>query len=91
MKTKEKLKEALVSESAPSWMIEKAAAGHYDDFESPFASPIMQLVADAELSGLFKIARRAIGGEFDGTSEEAEAWRNGKEGRNVIKDILNDQ
>ena len=72
--TKDKLAEALRKAGAPATMIEKAEAGYYDDFEGPLATPINQLVSDARILGLNEIAVAAIGGEFDGTPEEGEAW-----------------
>lgn len=86
MKTKEKLAEALKMASAPLWMIEKALAGVYDDFESELPAPIAQLVNDAEREKLTGIATQAREGAFDGTREEAEAWARGP-GAPVLSEI----
>jgi hypothetical protein len=74
MTTTEKLAKALIAAGAPVAMIEKARDGFYDDFRSPLDAPIAALVHDAQRGGLHTIARRAADGEFDGTSEESNAW-----------------
>jgi hypothetical protein len=83
MKTKEKLALALKEAGAPENFIKRAEAGYYDDFESPLATAIIQLVTDLRVAGLDKLAQRAIDGEFDGTKEEGEEWFN-KEGKTLI-------
>jgi len=52
----------------------KARAGHYDDFKSDIAMPIVQLVMDLEAAGKHDLANRARNGEFDSTKEESEEW-----------------
>lgn len=74
MKTKEKLALALEAAGAPSGMVRDARAGRFDDFESPSATPTIDLVELAMQYGLHEIARRAREGEFDCTREESEAW-----------------
>lgn len=83
----------------PPAMLRAAIDGYYDDYLSPLAAPVNQLVADlrslaalpstgpkarAALAGLVS---RAIGGEFDGTREEAEAWAASPEGRAVFREL----
>lgn len=63
----------------------KARAGYYDDFRSPLATPIVQLVKDLKAAGRDDIAQRAMNGEFDATQEEAEAWRKSSEGEETIR------
>lgn len=58
---------ALQQANAPAEMIERATAGAYDDWLSESATPISDLVRDAELAGLPDIVRRAGSGEFDTT------------------------
>ena len=84
MSTKEKLTRALTDANAPDWLLRNAQNGMYGDFESNEVNPIMTLVQDCRCAGLEPIAQGAINGDFDATSEEAEAWydRDGK-------DILN--
>lgn len=81
MSTKQKLVAALTNANAPQSMINKAQAGYYDDFESTIATPIQSLVIDLRNAGLNELAARAMDGDFDSTTEEAEAWyqREGKE------------
>lgn len=62
--TIERLTLALQEAKAPPAMIEKSKAGAYDDWQSESATPIMDLVQDAERAGLADIARRAKAGEF---------------------------
>lgn len=71
--TKEKL--AQVLHAAGLFEMEKAArAGRYDDYESPSATPIVDLVRDLLTAGKKELAERAMNGEWDGTKEEADAW-----------------
>ncbi len=65
MKAKERLAAAL-SEAGLVAMSERAATGYYADFESPLATPIMQLVSDLREAGAHDLARRAMEGDFDG-------------------------
>ena len=64
-------------------MAKKARTGYYDDFRSPLATPIVQLVQDLRAHGKHDLARRAMNGEFDATREEAEAWYE-REGKDLI-------
>ena len=82
MSTKRRLSEALRSAGLRD-MAAKALSGYYDDFESPLAFPIIQLVKDLEKAGQGKLVERVIHGEFDGTKEEAKAWFK-KEGKDLI-------
>ena len=75
MTTKDNLALAL-EEAGLSWMARKAREGYYDDFESPLATPIIQLVLDLRARGkrYEALAERAMGGEFDGSLEESTVW-----------------
>ena len=79
--TTEKLAQALITASAPQEMIERARSGYYDDYKSDLGNNIMALVEDARKHNLADIAKRAIDGEFDAQSWEAEEWRKSPEGR----------
>jgi hypothetical protein len=46
--------------------------------------PIHALAIEAREAGLTDIAERAITGEFDATAEEADAWANSDEGRDIL-------
>lgn len=87
MKTKEKLAKALNDANAPDWIIKNAQNGHYDDFESQVANPIMTLVNDCRSANLESIAQRAMDGEFDATKEESDAWYE-REGKDIIGDVF---
>lgn len=82
--TKQRLAKAI-KEADPKlvYLIKKAEAGYYDDYESPIATPCIQLVADLRQAGLSDLAERAKNGEFDGAKEEGDAWFE-KEGRALL-------
>jgi hypothetical protein len=65
-------------------MVKNARNGMYDDVESPSTTPIGQLVRDCRKAGLEGLAQRAIGGEFDSTKEELEAWYQ-REGKHLFQ------
>jgi hypothetical protein len=83
MPTTERLAQALHAEGLFA-METKARHGYYDDFKSPLATPIVQLVLDLENAGKRELANRARNGEFDGTKEEAESWY-ADEGKDLLK------
>ena len=72
--TRVRLARVLKENGCPDRMVERAAAGYYDDFESELELPCVQLVADLEALHKFALAKRARAGEFDATKEEADAW-----------------
>lgn len=74
--TTERLARALeaADDSALASMIALARAGHYDDFKSDIATPIVALVNDLQTAGHSELAQRAMNGEFDATPAEGEAW-----------------
>jgi hypothetical protein len=74
MTTKDRLAKALREARAPECMVSDALKGRYDDFESPSATPMVLLLQHAQQHGLKDIERRVMAGEFDATTEEAEAW-----------------
>ena len=55
-------------------MIRRAREGYYDDYESPLATPIVQLVADFRAMGYPGMAAKAANGRWDATTAESEAW-----------------
>lgn len=73
MDTSEKLAQVLHARGLFD-MEAKARAGYYDDFKSPLAAPIIQLVVDLTAVGEHVLAALAVAGEFDSTKEEADAW-----------------
>ena len=91
MNSKEKLAQALEEvqkQGIPgslTWnrigiMTKKAKEGYYSDYDSPLATPCIQLVKDLDSLGLTELADRAKEGEFDATKEESDAWYQ-REGR----------
>lgn len=86
--TTAKLAQALRETGASNVMIARAEAGYYDDFKSPLATPIMQLVADARAEGFENIAIRAMNGEWDAQQWEAKAWAQSPDGQAVMKQIM---
>ena len=85
MTTAERLAQALRDAHAPADMILNAVGGYYDDYESPLATPIVQLVRDLDTAHLWHLKKRAMAGEFDSTTEEGEAWFL-REGRYLLKE-----
>lgn len=86
--TSERLARALREAGAPPPMIIAARDGHYDDYRSPLAMPLTQLVADCRAIGLHELVGRVIAGEFDATKEEADAWALGPEGQATFREFL---
>jgi hypothetical protein len=87
MSTADRLAQVLQEAGAPAAMIVRAKTGIYDDYRSPLAMPISQLVADAQAAGLSDIMARAMDGEFDGTKEESEAWAQSPEGQETFREF----
>jgi hypothetical protein len=59
---------AALKEIGAHTMADAAADGYYDDFKSPLAMPITQLVTDLAKLGTtaaLDLRRRAMDGEFD--------------------------
>ena len=80
-------------------MAAKARTGFYDDYLSPVADNIGQLCADLLAAlpvittsqsavAILNLRQRAINGEFDGTTEESEAWAASPEGQNTMRQLL---
>lgn len=72
--TKDRLADDLEAANAPTDMVIRARGGYYDDYESPLATPCIQLVKDCHRHGLYRIAREAVAGKYDATPEESERW-----------------
>lgn len=86
--TTERLAQALEAAGAPTDMIDRARAGFYDDYKSPLALPITELVKDARANGLDAIAADAMDGRYDATKEESDAWFNSPDGQAAFRDLL---
>lgn len=89
--TTQHLAHALRLANAPASMVQKAEQGHYDDYKSPLAGPIAQLIVDCQNVGtrkMLQIATMAQDGEFDGQKWEAEEWAQSAEGQETLKQIL---
>jgi|SRR5215469_5180062 len=99
--TSEKLAKALAAiPGVPDDMATRARAGHYDDYKSELAFPLMQLTT--ELIGLAalpatphdsrvllrEMIRDVANGVYDGTKEEAEEWGRSPEGQEAFRDLL---
>lgn len=67
-------------------MIQKAKDGYYSDYDSPIATPCIQLVKDLAELGLTELANRAKGGEFGATQEEVDQWYE-REGKQIALEI----
>ena len=55
-------------------MVRRARGGYYDEYEGPLETPITQLVSDFRAMGYEGMARKAMGGRWDGTKAESDAW-----------------
>lgn len=86
--TAERLAVALEQADAPAAMVARAKAGYYDDYRSPLALPITQLVNDARDAGLPGIVWRAMNGDFDATKAESDAWAKSEDGQAAFRDLL---
>lgn len=95
MNSKEKLAQALQEEYYDAQgdiceklkeMIQKAKDGYYSDYDSPLATPCIQLVKDLGALGLEELKVRAMNGEFDATKEESDAWYE-REGRAMALEV----
>lgn len=85
-----RLAQALRLAGAPGEMITRAEEGYYDDYKSPLAAPIYQLVLDCQAIGTSKmhnIAQMAISGEFDGQQWEADEWAKSEEGKATLGEL----
>lgn len=71
--TSERLAQVLESHGLHD-MAKRARECYYDDFQSPLATPIAQLVLDLFTAKQEELAKRAMNGEWDGTKEEGELW-----------------
>lgn len=67
-------------------MAMKADQGYYSDYDSPLATPCIQLVKDLEALGLTELSARARNGEFEATEEESNAWYE-REGRALALEV----
>lgn len=98
--TKDRLADELTKLGLPD-LAAKARTGFYDDYLSPVADNIGQLLADLleavtklpnsaedRAIGILNLRQRAINGEFDGTTEESEAWAASPEGQNIMRQLL---
>ena len=74
MRTKDRLVEDLLAANAPEWMVANATSGVYDDFETSFVEPIIELVSDCQECGLHEMAMRAKEGWYNARPEEVWAW-----------------
>lgn len=86
MRTKERLAQAL--HAAGLFQLEKRArAGAFDDFESPSATPIVDLVVALRAAGREDLAQQAIEGRWDATKAEADEWAESLEGKQALREL----
>lgn len=86
----QKLIQALEAENDPKLkpIIEKARNNTYNEFKTHVAFPIRQLVEDLRAAEHEKLAQRAINGEFDATTEEANELAASSEGQAVFAELI---
>jgi hypothetical protein len=90
--TTDRLARALKAAGAPAAMVNRAASGYYDDYRSPLAFPITQLVCDLralpQTGAIAALAAKAMEGGFDATKAEADAWAASPEGQEAFRDLV---
>lgn len=67
-------------------MISKAKMGYYSDYDSPLATPCIQLVEDLGKIKAHELIELAKNGEFDATIEESDEWYK-REGRALVLEV----
>ncbi|MGY2987732.1 hypothetical protein [Bradyrhizobium sp. USDA 4508] len=94
--TKDKLAAALRHVGLDE-MAGRAATGYYDDYLSPLDSPCSMLVGELLLAAdndperkdaILTLRKRAMGGEFDATTEESDAWAASLEGQETMRRLV---
>lgn len=71
----------------PVQMVAAARAGYYDDFRSDLAFPLIALVDELRAIGQHPLAERVVAGEFDGTTEESDAWARSPDGQAAFREL----
>jgi hypothetical protein len=61
----------------------RARAGAYDELHSESAMPIVDLVNDLRAVGANHLAERAVGGEWNATPAEIDAWQAAQDSHGV--------
>lgn len=86
--TKEKLAQALeaLNDGKLKRVIRLARRGYYDDFESPLATPELELFSEMHARGYTEFCKRIVAGEFDATKEESDRWANSIDGLETFDD-----
>lgn len=97
MATKDKLAAALRAIGLTE-MAERAADGMYDEFTSPLATPLMQLIRDLTFAmntcvpdasqPIAKLRKRVVDGDFDASNEESDAWAMSEDGRETFSMLV---
>ena len=70
----ERLARYLEREDAPTFLVERARAKVYSDFDSTLTAPCVALVRDAKRFGLHRVVAAAKSGAFDATKKESADW-----------------
>ncbi len=81
--TKERLARTL-REAGLEDLAQRAAAGEFDDYESPHAMPQLELILELGKRDQTELIDRVSEGEFDGTLEESQAWFE-REGKDLLR------
>ena len=68
-------------------LLARAQRGAYSEYFGEFPAPITQLVEDLRAAGAEDLAQRAIDGEFDADSGEAERWAGSSEAQSIFKEL----
>lgn len=99
--TADRLADELAAIGCPAEMVAVTRFGYYDEYRSPLAMPLVQLVADLGVLArsrdvtaearekITALAERVKAGEFDGTRAESDAWGRSPEGLETFADFAN--
>lgn len=86
--TSERLARELDRAGLPASMVEAARNGRYDEYKSPLAFPLIQLVDDLRKAGdPGNLVQRVMNGDFDCTKEESDAWAASPEGQAAFRSL----
>jgi len=93
MHTKDRLAQELRAINLEGMAV-LASMGKYDDFLSDDAMAIVNLANELAKVGSVEalaLRRRVIGGEFDATKEESDAWAASPEGQEAFRMLMGDK
>ena len=77
----ERLARFLESQEAPEWIVKRARAKDYSDFDSTvFDMPQVRLIKDCKVLMLHRVVEAVKSGAFDATQQESDSWADRQDG-----------